>query len=298
MRDIDLTTLRFFVAACDTGSLAGAAERCHIVASAISKRIGLLEDQFNTRLLVRGRHGVRPTDTGETLLQHAREMLMNAQRINRDLNAFNAGARGQVRVLATASVMAESLTDDLAAFLDQPKHEGIRVDIEERVSTAVVQGIRDGVASVGICWDAADLRGLQSRAYRHDHLALATPPEHPLANRRGVSFADSLDWEHVGLPVNSAVLITMARTAAEHGRHLNFRMIVTNFGAAMRVVRARLAISVVPAEAAAPFVDAYGLRIIPLTDAWAQRRFTLCYRDERALAPAARDLVEYLSTRE
>lgn len=297
MRDLDLTTLRLFVATCDTGSIARAAARSHIVGSAISKRIAQLEAQLGTPLLIRRRHGMELTSAGEAVLEHARAMLLAAEHLERDMAAFAAGARGQVRVLATVSAMAESLADDIAAFLHQPEHAGIRVDVEERVSAAVVRGIQEGVASVGICWDAADLQDLQSCGYRYDHLAVVVPPEHPLAERTEVAFAESLAWEHVGLPVNSAVEIMLMRAAAEHGRRLNFRMIVTNFEAAMRIVRARLAISIVPMEAVATYVQAYGLRMLPLTDPWARRRFALCYRSEKALTPAARLLVQYLSTR-
>lgn len=295
MRDLDLITLRLFVAVCDSGTIAHAAAQASMVGSAVSKRMTQLEAQLGTQLLVRRRYGVTPTGAGETLLEHARGMLVSAQRIERDMAAFAAGVRGQVSVLATASVMAESLADDVATFLHQPAHAGIRVDLEERVSTEVVQAIREGIASVGICWDAADLRGLQSRAYRHDHLALAVHAQHPLATRSRMAFAESLDWEHVGLPVNSAVEVMLMRAAAEQGRRLNFRVIVSNFEAAMRVVRARLAISVMPVEAAEPYATVYGLRLIPLTDAWARRRFALCYRDENLLTPAARLLVEHLA---
>ena len=66
------------------------------------------------------------------------------------------------------------------------------------------------------------------------------------------------------------------------------------FDAALRVVRAGLAIAVLPAELATPYADAFGLTITPLTDAWAERRFALCCRDEALLPPAARLLIEHL----
>lgn len=294
MRDLDLTSLRLFVAVCETRNIARAAAQASLVGSAVSKRLAQLEQQLGTPLLVRRRHGVEPTAAGETLLEHARGMLVSAQRVERDMAAFAAGVRGQVRVLASASAMAESLADEVAAFLQLPGHDGIRVDLEERVSLEVVRGIREGVASIGICWDAADLRGLQSRPYRSDQLAVVVYEGHPLAGRSEVAFAEALDWEHAGLPVNSAVEVKLMRAAAEQGRSLNFRVIVSNFESAMRVVRARLAITVMPREVAEPSAAIHRLRVIPLTDPWARRRFALCYREEGSLTPAARLLVEHL----
>lgn len=294
MRDLDLTSLRLFVAVCETRNIAHAAAQASLVGSAVSKRLSQLEQQLGTPLLVRRRHGVEPTAAGEALLEHARGMLVSAQRVERDMAAFAAGVRGQVRVLASASALAESLADEVAAFLQLPGHDGIRVDLEERVSVDVIQGIRDGVASIGICWDAADLRGLQSRPWRSDHLAVVVYEGHPLASRTEMAFAEALDWEHAGLPVNSAVEVKLMRAAAEQGRSLNFRVIVSNFESAMRVVRARLAITVMPREVAEPYAGIHHLRVIPLTDPWARRRFALCYRDAGSLTPAARLLVEHL----
>ncbi|HKB52779.1 MAG TPA: hypothetical protein VKD22_02195, partial [Ramlibacter sp.] len=47
-----------------------------------------------------------------------------------------------------------------------------------------------------------------------------------------MAFAEALDWEHVGMPVDSAVQVRLVRAAAEQGRSLNFRVIVSNFESA------------------------------------------------------------------
>ena len=51
-----------------------------------------------------------------------------------------------------------------------------------------------------------------------------------------------------------------------------------------------------PREIALPFAGGAALRIVPLTDAWARRRFAICIRDEAHLSPAARLLVKHLSS--
>lgn len=295
MRDLDLQTLRLFAAVCDQRSIARVAEQESIVGSAISKRLAQLEDTVGTPLLLRKRRGVVPTSAGETLLEHARTMLASVGQIERDMAAYATGTRGHVRMLVTASVMAESLADDVAAFLQAPAHRNIQISMQERVSPDVVQGIREGSASIGICWDAADLSGLQTRSYRCDHLAIVAHESHPVAQLPAVRFADVLGYEFVSMPALSAVQVLLARAAAVEGKTLAHRVLVSNFDAALRVVRANLAISVVPREVAAPFAQMAPVRIVPLSDAWAQRRFAICYRDEQALSPAAQLLVQHLA---
>ena len=149
--------------------------------------------------------------------------------------------------------------------------------------------------SIGICWDAADLSGLETSAYRSDHLAVVAHESHPVAQLQSVRFADVLEHEFVSMPALSAVQVLLARAAAVEGKMLAHRVLVSNFDAALRVVRANLAISVVPREVAQPFAQLAPVRIVPLSDTWAQRRFAICYRSAQWLPPAAQLLVGHLA---
>ncbi len=298
MRELDLTTLRLFVSVCETRNIARAAERASLVGSAVSKRIAQLEATVGVKLLQRRKHGVEPTAAGYTMLEHARDMLATAERIERAMGGYAAGVRGEVRVLATASVMAESLADDVAEFLAQPAHRDIRISMDERFSAEVVRGVREGSASIGICWDAADFTGLASSAYRTDELVVAVHPLHALALQTplntAIKFAQTLAYEQVSLPVTSAVQVMLGRAAAAVGGQILRRVVVTNFEASLRVVRANLAISVVPREAAAAYVEVYGLRCLTLDEPWARRRFAICFRDDDNLSAAATLLIAHL----
>ena len=298
VRDIDLKTLRLFVAVCDCRTMARAAAQEHIEPSAISKRIAQLESDLGLELLARGRRGVQPTAAGLALLDHARSVLFTMERIADDAAAFGAtgGIRGHVRLLATASAIAEALLDDVAAFMRDPANRNIRIDIEERVSRDLVEGVREGSASLGVCWDRADFDGLRRVPYRRDRLALAVHASHPLAARPTLRFDETLDAEHVGLPPSSAVHAMLQRAAAKAGRSISYRVIVSTFDGALRVVAADLGVSVVPLEVGR---RAAGLdvRMVPLADAWAERSFAVCFRQFEALAPAGQRLVEHLQLR-
>ena len=297
MRDLDLKTLRLFVAVCDHQNMARAAETEHIEPSAVSKRISQLEADLGTPLLLRGRRGVQPTAAGVTLLEHARNVLFTMERIATDVAAFGSGVKGHVRLVASASAIAESLLDDIAVFMREPANRNIKVDIEERLSRDLVRLVREGSASVGVCWDSVDLDGLQHRPYRPDRLALAVHPDHPLAQRKSLRFEQTLDYEHVGLPPSTAVHTMLQRAAARAGRTVSYRVVVSNFDAAFRVVAANLGVSVVPVEVGGPFAAFLGVQVIPLTDSWAQRKFAVCFQNLDGLQPAVRRMVDHLVER-
>ncbi|MGH8795731.1 MAG: LysR family transcriptional regulator [Caldimonas sp.] len=293
MKDLDLKTLRLFVAVCEQQNIARAAELEHIEPSAISKRIAQLEATLGTTLLVRARRGVQPTPAGLALIEHARTVLFTMDRIESDIAAFSGGLKGHVRMLASASAIAENLLDDVAAFMREPANRGIKVDIEERFSQDLLRSVRDGSASIGICWNRTAMEGVVQRPYRKDRLALAVHPDHALAHRKTLRFEQTLEWEHVGLPPSSAVHGLLQQAAAKAGHTLGYRVIVSNFDAAFRVVAANLAVSVVPSQVAAP----RGVKVIPLSDPWARRTFAICCRENEALQPPAQRMVDYLVAR-
>jgi DNA-binding transcriptional LysR family regulator len=293
MRDLDLTTLRLWVAVCDHQNIAKAAAAENIAASAISKRIAQMEATLGRQLLIRARRGVRLTPEGEALLEHARTLLFTVERIENDI-AVGGAAGGYVRMLATPSAIAEALLDDVAAFMRAKENRGVRVNLEERLTHDVIRALREGVASVGVSWDNTDLAGVQHRPYRRDALAVAVHPDHPLARHKTLRFEQTLDYEQVSMPPVSSVQIMLQRAAARVGRTILYRAVVSNFDATVRVVAANLAIGVIPCEVGYQYAGSRNVKMIPLSDSWAQRRFVICFRDYDSLQPAARRMVDHL----
>ncbi len=293
MRDLDFKTLRLLVAVCDLRNIKAAADQESIEPSAISKRIAQLEQALGTRVLVRSRRGVQPTPAGLALLDHARTLLFTVERLEHDVAAYSGGLRGHVRLIASASAIAESLLDDVAAFMRQRENQNIKVDIEERNSRDLVRAVRESVALLGVCWDNVDFEELEHLPYRSDELAVMVHRAHPLTCHKAVRFEQSLDYDHVGLPPTSAVHSMLHRAAARAGRTVSYRVIVSNFDAALRVVAANLGISVIPMEVFRSHSRAEVVAL-PLTDRWAKRRFAICFRGRDTLqAPSAR-LLEFL----
>ena len=87
------------------------------------------------------------------------------------------------------------------------------------------------------------------------------------------------------------------RAAARSGRTIAYRVIVSNFDAAFRVVAANLGISVIPRQVSESHARAPVVQAIPLTDAWAKRRFAVCFRERDTLQPAAAQMLEFLGSK-
>ena len=127
---IDPLSLKLFVIIVEEGTISAAAEREHIAASAVSKRISDLEDTLQTQLLRRTNKGVVPTMAGVTLLNLARGVLHDLNDIFLQIQEYSSGVRGRVRLWANISAINQFLPNELKSFLNE--HPQVQVRLEER----------------------------------------------------------------------------------------------------------------------------------------------------------------------
>ena len=294
-RRIDLTSLQMIVEVCELGSIARAAQREFIAASAVSKRLSELEAAVETPLLQRHSRGVRLTPAGESLLHHARTVLFGLERMQGELAEYTEGVRGHVRVHANISAIVQFLPEDLGAFVQQ--HSQIKIDLQEHLSPDVLQAVQEGTTDLGICHLGPQGSGtLQSRPYRSDRLVLVMPAGHALSARDAINFEEALDWDIVGLHAGSSISLAMRVAAAQAGRTLRQRIQVTGLVAMCRMIDNGLGVGLLPDRAFALMRGVGRLAVVFLRDAWAQRELRLVARDFAALPPTARLLAEHLAT--
>jgi DNA-binding transcriptional LysR family regulator len=292
-RRLDLTSLQLFVAVCESGSIGRAAEREAIAASAVSKRLSDLEAAVDAPLLYRHARGVDLTPAGETFLHHARSVLASLDTMQGELSEYAQGVRGHVRIHANISAIVQFLPGDLGVFTT--RHEQVKIDLEERVSTEIIRAVHEGECDIGICNPQIGVGGLQARPYRQDRLVLVVPARHPLAALPAVWFADTLDHDLVGLHGNSAIDLAMRRAAADAGKALRLRIRVTGLDAMCRMIDNGLGIGLVPDRAFELLREIGQLQAVPLRDDWATRDIQILARDFAALPVTARLLVDHLT---
>jgi DNA-binding transcriptional LysR family regulator len=292
LRRLDLTTLQLFIAVYEEGTLTRAAEREAIAISAASKRLLELEQAVGATLFQRTARGMTLTPAGETLLHHARRVMRDVENIGIELAGHATGVRGYVRMMANLSAIVEFLPEDLRAFLSV--NEQIKIDLEERPSGGVVEAVADSLADLGICSGEADTRGLQATHYRHDSLVVVMREDHPLAGRERVTFAESLDSDHVGLHSASSINARTHMAARQAGKPLRLRIHVPGFDAVCRMVQADMGVGVLPANVFQIMGRPLGLVAVKLEDEWAERNLVIVVRDAGSLSPVGRLLFDHL----
>ena len=288
----DFTDLNLFRHVVEAGSITHGAKRANLALAAASTRIRKMELALGTELLVRGRAGVVPTQAGRTLLQHARAILAQTEKLQEDLGPYARGLAGQVRVLSNTNALTEFLPETLSSFLTT--YPDISVDLEERLSDEIVGLVAEGAADIGIVAGTVDYGGLHTYPFRSDRFVLVVAHNHPLAARPRIGFSEVLDFDMVGLDRASALQRFLAEKASRIGRPLRLRVQLRSFDAICRLVECNVGVGIVPETTAQRIAKASSIASVRLTDAWAARDLTICVRNEEALPPYARQLVDHL----
>ena len=273
----DLADLSLFRHVVEAGSITHGAERAHLALAAASTRIRNMEEALGAPLLTRGRQGVTPTQAGRTLLQHARTMLAQAERLREDLGAYAGGLAGQVRVLSNTNALTEFLPEALSSFLAahpqcQRRSRGAAVRRDRRADRRRRRRYRHRRRH-GRC------RAADTYPFRSDRFVLVVArrssagaaAQHQLRRSARPRFRRARPRQRdPALP---------RRQGGRVGRPLRLRVQLRSFDAVCRLVERNVGVGIVPDTHGAPGGEEHGDQAVDLTDPWALRDLTICVRD-------------------
>lgn len=201
MKPLNLRHLRLFETIASCGSFSRAAEQLDMSQPAVSMQLRQLEGDLGTVLFERPQRQ-RLTDAGQALLHHARVLLAQARAAEEAMGVYEAesgsvaadlrGARGLLHlgVVSTAHYFAPRL---LHEFHRRHPEVRLKLTVAKRSEVlAMLQEHRLDLAITGYPPSEADLEAASFA--RHPHCIVAHP-DHPLARRRGLDWADLRD-EH------------------------------------------------------------------------------------------------------
>jgi DNA-binding transcriptional LysR family regulator len=287
LKDIEL-----FVQIAEYESLTKGASKLAMSAAAASARLKTLEIQLNCSLFNRGSRGVTLTPDGETFLIHAKIILLDIQRIKNIFSCNSQVSTGKIRLLANTTAITEFLPAVLPQFL--ALHPGISIDLQERMTHEVIKSILENSSDIGIVAGSVSTDGLEAICFSQDQLVLVTPESHELKNIKSIAFKDTLEFDYIGIEVNSTLHLFLADVLKKLGRKLIYRVHTPNFQAMCQMIAAGVGVGILPKSSADHFKKIMKISIIELTDEWAIRERRVIFRSKESLSPCAQDLVNIL----
>ncbi|MFE7120749.1 LysR family transcriptional regulator, partial [Streptomyces sp. NPDC057654] len=243
---MELQQMRYVVAVAETGGFTRAAERCHVVQSALSHQIARLEQELGSRLFDRTSRSVRLTAAGEAFVPVARQTLEAAERARAEVDAVSGEVRGRLAVGAISTVVAVDLAEVLGEF--HARHPQVRVGMRVDMSDLLIEQVRQGaldVAFVGVV-PGEPIKGVREKVLSHEELMAVVPPGHPLADQRRVGLRRLARETFVGYTAGSAARRQTEEAFLAAGLRTEVAFEVTTVELLAKLVRAGLGVAMVP----------------------------------------------------
>ncbi|MFG2139663.1 LysR substrate-binding domain-containing protein [Streptomyces sp. NPDC048650] len=192
---MELRQVRYFVMVAQELHFGRAADRLHIVQSAVSQQIRRLERELQTDLFDRSARRVRLTPTGERFLPEARALLAAEERARAVVADLTTTRAGILRVGTSTGLGShlDRVLDALAGLAPELGVELVAAPARERLER-VAAGELDAAFVRGDANDAGASAALSFVPLWQDPLVAAVPARHPLASSPGtVALADLAD---------------------------------------------------------------------------------------------------------
>ena len=246
---VDYLGLEAFVAIADYGSFQRAAEAMNLSQAALSHRLRKIEEDIGSALLTRSSREVSLTAIGQGLLPEARSLLSALQDI---YESVRVGAQRQARQLAfaclpsIANVILPSVLRDMVQKAPDMSFELLDIPVD-RISEAV----RGGTAEFGVTIVSAELSDLRMRPLVDEEYHLFVRDDHPLAARSHVTLDDIIGQSLARIRSQSKNRQLLDAAFGTVRDQINWRYEVQNATMAMRLVRAGVALTILPQSAIA-----------------------------------------------
>ncbi len=249
---LELRVLTSFLVLADELNFTRAARRLNMTQPPLSLQIKQLEAQIGAQLFERNKRSVRLTPAGQVLRAEAEKLFDIEHRARQMVTQADRGENvGHLGIGLTAISAIELVPDILRQFSAQVP--GVLYSLRETSSEAMIQSLLGNELDVAILRPPVTDSRLQARRLMSEPYVLAAPASHPLAGKSSVNARD-LDGQS---------LATLERRYGQYAHDLMMTWLAEHsvvpscmhdgarHHAMMSMVAAGVAVSLVPASAAA-----------------------------------------------
>src|SRR5215212_1815710 len=147
----DVKQLRVLKAVADHGSFSAAADALSYTQPAISQQVAALEKRAGTTLVDRGSRGVRLTDAGQALVEHAEVVIARLAAAEAELEAIAGIRGGRVRLSSFPTAGASLLPPAVAEFTS--RHPEVELSFVESEPEEAAQMLRGAELEIAILFE-------------------------------------------------------------------------------------------------------------------------------------------------
>jgi len=261
---------------------------------AVSGAISRLEGALRHKLFMRTARGMMPTDLGVRWIRRFDRVLAELRYIEDDVGAASGRMQGVVTVGALP--LARTTMLPLAISALQAEHPELRVHALESPYEQLCPGLLSGKIDfiVGALRPTLD-KAFSSEVLLDDELGLMAASDHPLANKRKLTFAEVCRYPWVLSRPGTPLRDQLSALFAAHGETVPQPVVETGDQTLVRslLLQGRM-LTVLSTRQLRYEIDAGHLKVLRLPMDGLQRRIGITTRTGARLSAAAQALIEQI----
>ncbi|MBB5648626.1 hydrogen peroxide-inducible genes activator [Pedobacter cryoconitis] len=143
-----LVQLEYIVAVDTYRSFVGAAEKCFVTQPTLSMQVQKLEEMLNVKIFDRSKQPVIPTEIGSQIIEQARLILQESQKVKEIISSQQQDIVGELKVGIIPTVAPYLLPQVIAAMME--KYPELKLLIWEYTTEDIIHHLKTGVLDCGI----------------------------------------------------------------------------------------------------------------------------------------------------
>lgn len=289
---MELRQLEHFIAVAGEMSFSRAAERAHVVQSALSASIGKLERELGVQLFDRSRQQIRLTTAGEEFRDQARGVLHAARLAKESLGGYRGGLSGTIEFGALISYGRLDVAKALGDFHRDHPFVRLRLRLSQSGASSYLSEIVEGPLDVALVSAPPRIPPrIEMRLLVEEPMTFVCRADHELAGRKRVRFADLAREDLIGFPLNFGLRRLIDDAFAAQGvRSSTQYEVPAGFAVVAELVRNGLGTTFMPVSEAELYPDLHAVDLAtPVI--W---QIYLASLPEAQISPAAARLAETL----
>ena len=240
---MNLNQLRAFAAIAEEGSVTRAARRLAVSQPALSKQLSDLEASLGVMLCDRLPRGIRLTEAGLVLREHAERLRAIEAAAEADIAALVGVDRGRLSVGASTTIGSYLVPQLFGEF--RRTYPGIALELRIANTRAIQSALLAGELDLALTEGFVDAEPLEVEVFDHDEMRVIVAPDHPWAERRKVKLRELATAPMVLREVGSGTRDVIEAALAERGVALKPVMALGSTEAVKHAVSAGLGVAIV-----------------------------------------------------
>ncbi|MCX2481906.1 hydrogen peroxide-inducible genes activator [Pedobacter sp. MR2016-24] len=143
-----LVQLEYIVAVDTYRSFVGAAEKCFVTQPTLSMQVQKLEEMLNVKIFDRSKQPVVPTEIGSQIVEQARLVLQESQKIKEIISSQQQDVVGELKVGIIPTVAPYLLPRVISSMME--KYPDLKLLIWEYTTEDIIHHLKTGVLDCGI----------------------------------------------------------------------------------------------------------------------------------------------------